>query len=72
MAPWLLPVGLLGTVALISLSNAVGYLLTAAWGLLVFPALVLYIRSRSRTRGGASNRNGFPDADTDYWRTRLM
>jgi hypothetical protein len=69
MLPWLFPVGLLGTVALISLSNVFGYLLAAAWGWLVFPSVALYIRSRSHTRRG---RNGFSDADAHYWRTRLM
>jgi UPF0716 family protein affecting phage T7 exclusion len=72
MLPWLFPVGLLGTVALISLSDVFGYLLAAVWGWLVFPSVALHIRSRSHTRRGTSNRNGFRDADTDYWRTRLM
>ena len=68
MLPWLLPVGLLGAVGLISLSNVFGYLLAAAWGWLVFPSVALYVRSRSHTRQGTSDR----DADADYWRTRLM
>jgi hypothetical protein len=66
MLPWMLPVGLLGTVALISLSNVVGYVLAALWGWLVFPSVALYIRR------GTGDRNGSRDADTDYWRTRLM
>jgi len=72
MLPWLFPVGLLGTVALISLSNVFGYLLAAVWGWLVFPCVALYIRSRSHPRRGTSNGNGFRDADADYWRTRSM
>jgi uncharacterized membrane protein len=72
MLPWLLPVGLLGTVALISLSNAFGYLLAVAWGWLVFPFLARYVRSRSHDRQGTISRNGFPDEDAHYWRTRLM
>lgn len=71
MLPWLFPVGLLGTVALISLSNVAGYLLAAAWGWLVFPSIALYIRSHSHTRRGTSNRNAVPDADVNYWRTSL-
>ena len=72
MLPWLFPVGLLGTVSLISLSNVFGYLLAAAWGWLVFPSVALYNRSRSHTRRGTSNRIAFRDADAHYWRTRLM
>lgn len=68
MLPWLLPVGLLGAVGLISLSNVFGYLLAAVWGWLVFPSVALYVRSRSHTHQGTSNG----DADADYWRTRLM
>jgi hypothetical protein len=50
MLPWLFPVGLLGAVALISLSNVFGYLSAVVWGWLVFPSVALCIRSRSHTR----------------------
>jgi len=71
MLPWLLPVGLLGTVALISLSNGFGYLLAMAWGWLVFPYVAACIHSRSRThRGRGSNGNRSRDVDTHYWRTK--
>jgi hypothetical protein len=59
---------LLGAVALISLSNAFGYLLAAVWGWLVFPSVAVYVRSCSHARDGTSDR----DAEADYWRTRLM
>jgi hypothetical protein len=68
MLPWLLPVGLLGAVAVISLSDMLGYLLAAVWGSLVFPFVALYVRSRSHT----SSPNGLRDEDAPYWRTRLM
>ena len=71
MLPWLFPVGLLGAVALISLSNMFGYL-HARWGWLMFPSVALYVRSRSHAGQGTSNRNAFRDAHADYWRTRLM
>ncbi|MGA8634846.1 MAG: hypothetical protein WB805_08325 [Candidatus Dormiibacterota bacterium] len=71
MLPWLLPVGLLGVVALISLANVLGYLLVMLWGWLVFPFVALYIRSRAQARRGVRIRDAFrDDADTDYWRTR--
>ena len=72
LLPWLFPVGLLGAVALISLSNVFGCLLAAVWGWLVFRSVALYIRSRSHAHQGTSNRNAFRDADAHYWRTRLM
>ena len=73
MLPWLLPVGLLGVVALISLANVLGVLLVMLWGWLVFPFLALYIRSRARARHGVRIRDAlWDDADTDYWRTRSM
>ena len=72
MLPWLFPVGLLGTVALASLSTVFGFLLLTVWGWLVFPSVALYISSRSHSGQGASSRNALRDADADYWRTRLM
>jgi UPF0716 family protein affecting phage T7 exclusion len=72
MLPWLFPVGLLGTVALASLSTVFGFLLLTVWGWLVFPSVALYISSRSHSGQGASSRNALRDADADYWRTRWM
>jgi hypothetical protein len=67
LLPLLFPVGLLGTVALITLSSTLGYLLAAAWGWLVFPWVTLYVSSH------ADNSNGnVRNEDTQYWRTRLM
>ena len=72
MLPWLLPAGLLGTVALISLSGVWAYLLVGIWGWLVFPYVALSIRAHSRADGGGNNGNGFRDGEADYWRTKLM
>ena len=72
MLPWLLPVGLLGTVALISLSGALAYLLAGIWGWLVFPYVAAYVRARSRADGGPNDGNGFRNGEADYWRTKLM
>ncbi len=72
MLPWLLPAGLLGTVALISLSGAFAYLLVGIWGWLVFPYVVAYIRPHSRAGGSGNSRNGFRDGEADYWRTKLL
>jgi hypothetical protein len=72
MLPWLLPLGLLGTAALASLSIPFGAALVAAWGWLVFPAVALHISSRSRSRPGTGTRDGLRDVDTQYWRTRPM
>jgi hypothetical protein len=62
--PFLLPVGLAGMVALISLSDALGYLLAAVWGWIVFPCIAVYARRRSPSAGG--------DDDAQYWQTRMM
>ncbi len=72
MLPWLLPAGLLGTVALVSLSGVWAYLLVGIWGWLVFPYVAVYIRAHSRADGGGNNGNGFRDGEADYWRTKLM
>ena len=72
MLPWLLPAGLLGTVALISLSGALAYLLAGIWGWLVFPYVAAYIHAHSRADGGLDKRNGFRDGEAHYWRTKLM
>ena len=65
MLPWLLPAGLLGVVALMSLSGAWAYLLVGLWGWLVFPYVAAYIRAHSREADGR-------DDEADYWRTKLM
>ncbi|MGO9900338.1 MAG: hypothetical protein ACLP0J_11720 [Solirubrobacteraceae bacterium] len=72
MLPWLLPAGLLGTVALISLSGAFAYLLAGIWGWLVFPYVAAYIRGHSRADARGNSRNGVRDGEADYWRTKLM
>ena len=72
MLPWLLPAGLLGIVALISLSSALAYVLAGIWGWLVFPYAAAYVRANSRPDGGGNNGTGFRDGEADYWRTRLM
>jgi hypothetical protein len=69
---WLFPVGLLGTVALLSLSNTFGWVLAMAWGLLVLPCIVAYVCSHPRIHRGGSTASGFADTDTNYWRTKLM
>jgi hypothetical protein len=72
MLPWLLPAGLLGTVALISLSGALAYLLAGIWGWLVFSYLAAYIRTHSRADWPGNNGNSSRDGEADYWRTKLM
>ncbi len=72
MLPWLLPVGLLGTVVLISLPGVLGFLLVGLWGWLVFPYLAVCIRAHARTDGGNSYGNGLRGGETDYWRTTRM
>lgn len=68
---WLLPLGLLGSVVLLSLGNVFGYLLATAWGFVLFPHGANYIRTRSRRRGDGGDENGVHDVDTHYWRTTL-
>ena len=70
--PWLLPVGLFGTVALISLPSPFGYLVAGIWGWVAFPSVVAYIRGHSLAGGGRNSRSGSEDDQADYWRTRLM
>ena len=72
MVGWFLPVGLLVTVVLISLSNVPAYLAVLAWGWVVFPYGAALVRSRARTRGGARDVSGLDDLDTNHWRTRLL
>jgi hypothetical protein len=66
--PWLLPAGLLGTVALISLSGPLAYLLVGLWGWLVFPYGAAYIREHARS----DVRRNAGEGETQYWRTRSM
>lgn len=72
MLPWLLPVGLLGTVVLISLPTPFAFLLVGIWGWLVFPYVAAYINSHSRSDGGRNHGNDFPDGEADYWRTKRI
>jgi hypothetical protein len=72
MLPLLLPVGLLGTVVLISLPGVFALLLTVIWGWLVFPCVAVFVRARSRVGGDGRSGNYFRDGEPDYWRTRLM
>lgn len=72
MLPWLLPLGLLGTVALISLSNLLGYILAGVLGWVLFPYGAAYIYSHARTSGARNNGSPFNDDDMDYWRTKLL
>lgn len=72
MLPWLLPVGLLGTVVLISLSNVLGYVLAGVWGWVLFPYGAAFIHSRARTSGARNDASPFGGDDTDYWRTKLL
>jgi hypothetical protein len=72
MLAWLFPLGLLGTVALLSLSNSFGWVFAMAWGWLVLPCIAVFVRSHWRTHRGGTIASGFVDADTDYWRTKLM
>ena len=68
MLPWLLPLALLLTVALVSLFPTLpASLLSVIWGFLVFPFGLIYFRSRARGPG-----EGLQEADTDYWRTKLL
>jgi hypothetical protein len=69
MGPWVLPVGLLVTVALVSLFPSLSAaLLPLVWGWVVFPVGLIYLRSRGRGRA----RGALDDIDIDYWRTKLL
>ena len=72
MLPWLLPLGVLGAVALISLSNALGDMLAIVWGCIVFPYGAAHIHSRARTTGTRENGVPLSGDDMDYWRTKLL
>jgi hypothetical protein len=72
MLPWLLPVGLLGAVVLISVSSAFGFLLAGIWGWVVFPYFALYVHAHARADANQNDSNGFRHGEADYWRTKLM
>lgn len=66
MLPWLVPLGLLVTVALVSLFPSLpASLLPVVWGFLVFPVGLICYRSRDRSTG-----RKLDETDTDYWRTK--
>lgn len=68
--PWVLPVGLLITVALAALLPGLsGVVFLLVWGWLLFPASVIYVRSRSRSSGPGDRAS---EDDVDYWRTKLL
>jgi hypothetical protein len=69
--PWLLPLGVLGTVALISLSSPLGYLLAGVWGWVLLPYGAAYIHSHARTPGARNDASPLSSEDIDYWRTKL-
>jgi len=64
----LFPVGVLTTVALISVSSAFGYLLALVWGCVFLPHGVAYIRSLARVGRGERAQNGSNEDETRYWR----
>jgi hypothetical protein len=71
MPLWFFPVGLLGTVVLVSLATVAGVLLAVVWGFVAFPLGTAYIRHHGRSPDGRSGENGLDDVDTRYWRTTL-
>ena len=60
MVSWLLPVGMLATVALVSISTMFAYLAAAVWGLVFFPHAAAYISARTGTADGAGAHLGTP------------
>lgn len=58
MGPWLLPVGMLGAVVFVSISDGYSALIALAVALVALPVLW-----RIRFPGGDD-----PDADVNYWR----
>lgn len=66
---WLWPLGVLGSVVLVSIFAPFGYLLAIVWGFVLFPYGAYYIWRRSRGPDGRVDENGFDAADTHYWRT---
>jgi hypothetical protein len=72
MVAWLLPVGLLVTVVLISVPGLPGILAALAWGWIVFPYGARLLRSHARSRGRGRGVSGVDDLDTQYWRIKLL
>jgi hypothetical protein len=72
MVAWLLPVGLLVTVVLISVPGLPGILAALAWGWIVFPSGARLLRSHARSRGHGGDAGGLDDPDTNYWRIKLL
>jgi hypothetical protein len=65
MLSWLFPLGALVTVVLVSLFPSLpGSLLAVAWGWVLLPAVVMYVRSRGRARRQPD------EIDAPYWRIR--
>jgi hypothetical protein len=70
MPIWLFATGALGGMALISLSDLLGYVLAVLWGFVLFPHGAAYIwRQRRSSDVGSTDENGSGDVDTHYWRT---
>jgi hypothetical protein len=68
MEQWIFPLGLLGTVVLVSISPVAGGLLALVWGFVLVPHVAKYIHTHSRAHG---DTGGADDVDTHYWRTTL-
>jgi hypothetical protein len=68
MEQWIFPLGLLGTVVLVSINPVAGGLLALAWGFVLVPHVGKYIHTHSR---GDDDTGGADDIDTHYWRTTL-
>jgi hypothetical protein len=67
---WLLPLAVLGGIALVSLASLTGDLLAVAWGFVVFPHGARYVLTGPRGRGHQSGER-CDDIDVHYWRTTL-
>lgn len=68
MAQWMFPLGLLGTVVLLSISSVAGGLLALAWGFVLVPHAARYIHTHAR---GHADTDGVDDVETHYWRITL-
>lgn len=73
MLPWLLPIGVLVTVVLVSLFPSLpASLLALLWGWILFPFVLTYLRSRARTSRRDGADSGPEEIDIPYWRTKLL